>query len=941
MPKNQPERIIDRKIASATQVYVGAGVGGGGGGVTDHGLLTGLADDDHTQYHTDARGDARYLKLSGGTMTGDIGMATNGTVDGVDISEHVLDPDAHHDQAHSIIGSDHTLAGATALDLVGATAPTTIALITPSSNPGTNPAVLRTDAAGVVRLAKLEVGPNPAMTLWGTDNPATNPDLEFAANAVLAAQGSIYHYFDSDNTGTGALCVWGINGRVTGTAAELMRLTEAGRLGIGDNAPDDALDVVGYIHATTGVKTPEISTTGDLAIAPAGNVLVAEDTTLRSDAWTAGFGGTGYGITNPASGAARLDIREIYAEEMEVTAFTADLMRLQIGETWLGQSGGITRATFTTPSAIGGTVRVYFEDNPQVSGELFTAGDYVLFQIIDRSGGGLTVAQVWGTVNTYFDGDEGSNAQSWLLTLRSGPTNFAVAKGAIAVGFGQTGSGYIHSSVLTGGPFTRWGSWATNPYTPANRTYHAQAGNLYGLADYGSNNHYGIAAAKSLAAAVADYSGFTIDETAGMRLFNTAFQAYSGGDQTLDIAADGKMWIGSTGDKRFYWDGTDLRIGGSGTGAWYISANKISSSNIRLLSSATASSARIEVGVGGTGTGSELTGGIRGTDGAASGVVFWCGANHTDRNNAPFRVLLDGSLIATDVTITAGGVAITNDGVSVVASDAWDVTKGFLFKAGTTNVGGVFSNYLAASYLSSGFWVNTINNGSSAAVANIDTNLYLRTVATGTGKTATSLLEASHISGAKSASISVIATSTTRTINVQADEMTIASGTVWHSENDGSGSGLNADLLDGYHYSSFARLAGATFTGALESSSTIGGAWTNITAADAGGIGDWVSGYQGRVKKLGDFVIMQGRFDPVNSVTPNLRQVIFTIPSGFRPARNMDIHITAHWLGPNQTSGADSVYCDITSGGVVAISLIRDWSDYNYVDFSAVQWSTV
>ena len=35
----------------------------GGGGVTDHGALTGLADDDHTQYHTDARGDARYAAL--------------------------------------------------------------------------------------------------------------------------------------------------------------------------------------------------------------------------------------------------------------------------------------------------------------------------------------------------------------------------------------------------------------------------------------------------------------------------------------------------------------------------------------------------------------------------------------------------------------------------------------------------------------------------------------------------------------------------------------------------------------------------------------------------------------------------------------------------------------------------------------------------------------
>lgn len=36
----------------------------GGGGATDHGALTGLADDDHTQYHNDARGDARYAALS-------------------------------------------------------------------------------------------------------------------------------------------------------------------------------------------------------------------------------------------------------------------------------------------------------------------------------------------------------------------------------------------------------------------------------------------------------------------------------------------------------------------------------------------------------------------------------------------------------------------------------------------------------------------------------------------------------------------------------------------------------------------------------------------------------------------------------------------------------------------------------------------------------------
>jgi hypothetical protein len=37
--------------------------GTGGSGVTDHGALTGLADDDHPQYHNDARGDARYDAL--------------------------------------------------------------------------------------------------------------------------------------------------------------------------------------------------------------------------------------------------------------------------------------------------------------------------------------------------------------------------------------------------------------------------------------------------------------------------------------------------------------------------------------------------------------------------------------------------------------------------------------------------------------------------------------------------------------------------------------------------------------------------------------------------------------------------------------------------------------------------------------------------------------
>jgi hypothetical protein len=64
----------DLPIASASQhggIKVGSGLtmtagvlSATGGGVTDHGALTGLGDDDHTQYHNDTRGDARYSLLA-------------------------------------------------------------------------------------------------------------------------------------------------------------------------------------------------------------------------------------------------------------------------------------------------------------------------------------------------------------------------------------------------------------------------------------------------------------------------------------------------------------------------------------------------------------------------------------------------------------------------------------------------------------------------------------------------------------------------------------------------------------------------------------------------------------------------------------------------------------------------------------------------------------
>lgn len=52
----------------------------GGGGTTDHGLLAGLTDDDHPQYHDDTRGDARYYtqaQIDSQQSTQDTAIAAN------------------------------------------------------------------------------------------------------------------------------------------------------------------------------------------------------------------------------------------------------------------------------------------------------------------------------------------------------------------------------------------------------------------------------------------------------------------------------------------------------------------------------------------------------------------------------------------------------------------------------------------------------------------------------------------------------------------------------------------------------------------------------------------------------------------------------------------------------------------------------------------------
>ena len=193
-PQND-ESFIARKFQKIENAlkHIRSTTGSGGGSAalgtsTQHHNLQGLGDDDHSL----------YLRADGGrTLTGNLPVSPSITIDGVDISAHAADAEAHHNevsigtgglsaklsiaagqvltlaainhsdlsnitanqhhnQVHDVVGSDHTVTGST-LDVVGLTATDTIGLLTPSADPGAASALLKSDSGGGLILQSLQV----------------------------------------------------------------------------------------------------------------------------------------------------------------------------------------------------------------------------------------------------------------------------------------------------------------------------------------------------------------------------------------------------------------------------------------------------------------------------------------------------------------------------------------------------------------------------------------------------------------------------------------------------------------------------------------------------------------------------------------------------------------------------------------------------------------
>ena len=166
---------------------------------------------------------------------------------------------------------------------------------------------------------------------------------------------------------------------------------------------------------------------------------------------------TGWNVTS--AGAA--DFRSLYSDEIRTEAFIAEISEALVGADFLTKSRGVLSRNFTIPSN-GNTGTLYVEDLEGFEGtQVFSDNDWLRLRVIDKSGGGLVVADVYGQVTSYTDLSGGE--QSWTFTTDDdgGSSGSVIYAGSVALDYGQSGDGFIVRTTLDsqGSPYSQTVRW--------------------------------------------------------------------------------------------------------------------------------------------------------------------------------------------------------------------------------------------------------------------------------------------------------------------------------------------------------------------------------------------------------------------------------------------------------------------------------------------------
>jgi len=324
-----------------------------------------------------------------------------------------------------------------------------------------------------------------------------------------------------------------------------------------------------------------ITPVGDLVFNPTGNDVIytwGAGKSLSSSDYVSQT--TGWGISYGSSGG-HADFRSMYADELHVQAFIADIYQASVGAIIVTKSRAKLSRNFVIPDN-GNTGTLYLEDLEGWEGvQLFEDNDIIRLRHIDYSGGGLVVTDVWGFVVDYVDEGGGEQSYTFETTDEGGVLNETIFAGAIALDYGNISSGsrgVWEATVLdaAGAPYSQVKTWATNPWTGGNWTVRTRLGNLDGISGVGLE--YGLYAYKDtyqyllLSDAHFEVHGVDFklyDSTTNTVRLDPATPSFAmGADLPTGFSTNDGIWMGKdtvykfrVGDadgERFAWDGSDL-----------------------------------------------------------------------------------------------------------------------------------------------------------------------------------------------------------------------------------------------------------------------------------------------------------------------------------------------------------------------------------------------
>jgi len=189
---------------------------------------------------------------------------------------------------------------------------------------------------------------------------------------------------------------------VTGAQGSVIGLSALNTLGVLPTTSDGATNV------NTILRSGVAGELGVASLAVGSGKVLADATRLQTDNYTSQLTGWRHTYTG------EFDTRYIFANEMKIIKFMADMQQALAGSQIVSKSVTTLAESFIAPPP-GLSSFLTVDDLPSAEGmAVFESGDFILVTQDSRAGGGFSSTRCWGTVSGYTDLPD--KKQRWLFT---------------------------------------------------------------------------------------------------------------------------------------------------------------------------------------------------------------------------------------------------------------------------------------------------------------------------------------------------------------------------------------------------------------------------------------------------------------------------------------------------------------------------------------------